>query len=86
MMIVVEQIVELKQRLLYIQRRQVSTFCFSFVRNYKNIIIDKGLPVICTHNVLNDADDEILCSLRRLRLVCSICDFCDFVNIHFPII
>ena len=24
-----------------------------------------GLPPICTHNVVNDADDEILCALRR---------------------
>merc|ERR1719378_1875139 len=27
-----------------------------------------GLPPICTHNVNNDADDEILCALRRLHL------------------
>jgi glycogen(starch) synthase len=42
-------IVELKHRLLYIQKRE-------------------GLPPICTHNVVNDADDEILCTLRRLHL------------------
>jgi len=42
-------IVELKHRLLYIQRRST-------------------LPPICTHNVVNDADDEILCALRRLQL------------------
>jgi glycogen(starch) synthase len=42
-------IVEMKHRLLYIQKRE-------------------GLPPICTHNVVNDADDEILCALRRLHL------------------
>ena len=27
-----------------------------------------GLPPICTHNVINDSDDPILCNIRRIHL------------------